>query len=318
MSRTPSAAPPEPSHGEGHAEGDAKADSRALERAAEASGESVSTSPRALPELSRVERREVTRRTAISAVVVHETVREEGERELRRPPLALAWSGLAAGLSMGFSMMSQGLLRAYLPNAPWRPIISSLGYSVGFLVVVLGRQQLFTENTLTVILPLLARPRFLTLFRILRLWGIVLVANLLGAFIFATVVAHTPLFPPHVQAALAGVSRDSLRGGFGLTVLRAIFAGWLIALMVWLLPNAENTRLHIIIILTYLVSLGGFSHIIAGAVEVFYLVSLGAITWGDFFVRFMIPTLIGNIVGGVSLVAAINFAQVATEASGAD
>lgn len=312
MSRNPSAAPPEPSHSEDHTE----AESGENERAAEPSG--VSASPLGLPELSRDERREVMRRTAISAVVVHETVREEGERELRRTPPALAWSGLAAGLSMGFSMMSQGLLRAYLPNAPWRPIISSLGYSVGFLIVVLGRQQLFTENTLTVILPLLARPSLRTLFRILRLWGIVLVANLLGAFIFATVVAQTPLFLPHVQSALLGVSRDSLRGGFGLTVLRAVFAGWLIALMVWLLPNAENTRLHIIIILTYLVSLGGFSHIIAGAVEVFYLVSLGAITWGDFFVRFMFPTLIGNIVGGVSLVAAINFAQVATESSGTD
>ena len=256
------------------------------------------------------------RRTAISAVVVHETVREEGERELRRTPPALAWSGLAAGLSMGFSMMSMGLLRAYLPEAPWRPLVTSLGYSVGFLIVVLGRQQLFTENTLTVILPLLAHPNWRTALGVLRVWSIVLVANLLGAFVFATVVAHTPLFPPQVQQALFHVSAESLRGGFGLTVLRAIFAGWLIALMVWLLPNAENTRLHIIIILTYLVSLGGFSHIIAGAVEVLYLVSLGALSWGGFFVRFLLPTLAGNIIGGASLVAAINFAQVATESSG--
>jgi formate/nitrite transporter FocA (FNT family) len=270
----------------------------------------------ALPTLNAGERKQVERRVAISAFIVHETVREEGERELVRAPAALAWSGLAAGLSMGFSLLGQGLLRAYLPAAPWRPLVASLGYSVGFVIVVLGRQQLFTENTLTAILPLLAHPNLRTFGRVARLWALVLVANLLGALIFATVVAHTSLFPPFVQAALAGVARDSLRGGFGLTVLRGIFAGWLIALMVWLLPAAENARLHIIVLLTYLVSLGGFAHIIAGAVEALYLVNIGTISWGTFFFGFTLPTLIGNSIGGVSLVAALNFAQVAAESSG--
>jgi formate/nitrite transporter FocA (FNT family) len=268
-----------------------------------------------LPDLTKLERREVQRRAAPSALVVHEVVREAGESELNRRPTALAFSGLAAGLSMGFSLVGMGLLTAYLPNALWRPLVASLGYSIGFLIVVLGRQQLFTENTLTVILPLLAHPNRRTWVRVGRLWGIVLITNLLGAFIFATVVAHTPLVPPQVQRALTLVSRESLRGDFGLTVLRAVFAGWLIALMVWLLPGAHETRLHIIIILTYLVSLGGFSHIIAGSVDTLYLVSQGILTWEGFFVRFLVPTLIGNCIGGVSLVAALNFAQVATQAS---
>ena len=128
--------------------------------------------------ISPFERREVEERTNISAVVVHETVREEGERELRRPPSALAWSGLAAGLSMGFSLVAEGLLHAYLPRASWTPLIDNLGYSTGFLIVILGRQQLFTENTLTVILPLLAHPSWSTLWRVARLWAIVLAANL--------------------------------------------------------------------------------------------------------------------------------------------
>ncbi|GAC1457233.1 MAG: formate/nitrite transporter family protein [Ktedonobacterales bacterium] len=266
-----------------------------------------------LPKLSAADRKEVEHRASLSTIMVHEIIREEGERELERPAAAVAWSGLAAGLSMGFSMIGMGLLRAYLPAAPWRPAVASLGYSLGFLIVILGRQQLFTENTLTPILPLLTHPDWRTLWRVGRLWSIVLLANVLGAFIFATIVAHTDLFDTHIQHAFMGLALDSLRGGFGLTLLRAVFAGWLIALMIWLLPAAETAKVHIIIILTYLVALGGFAHIIAGSVEVLYLVSTGAATWQTFLGGFFLPTLLGNIIGGVSLVAALSFAQVAAE-----
>ncbi len=264
-----------------------------------------------VPALSNAERREVARRTNISAVVLHESVREAGERELRRKPAALAWSGLAAGLSMGFSLVAPGLLHAYLPATFWRPLIDNLGYSVGFVIVVLGRQQLFTENTLTVILPLLAHPNRGTFLRVARLWGIVLLANLVGALIFATIIAHTSLFSVPIKQAFSEVADHSLRGGFGLTILRGIFAGWLIALMVWLIPAVQASRLHIIILLTYLVSLGGFAHIIAGSVDVLYLVNTGSVSWLTYLFGFMLPTLIGNSIGGGSLVAALNYAQVA-------
>lgn len=274
------------------------------------------TGPGALPELGQEERKQVAERAAISAAVVHETVREEGERELGRHPAALAWSSLAAGLSMGFSLVGQGLIRAALPNAPWHAVLDSFGYALGFLIVVLGRQQLFTENTLTVILPLFAHPTMRTILRVLRLWSIVLIGNLLGAFIFATVVAHTPLFSGAERHAFLTLGQESLRGSFGLVVLRAIFAGWLIALMVWLLPAADATKLQIIIILTYFVALGGFAHIIAGSVDTLYGVSIGAISWPAYLGGFLAPTLIGNIIGGVSLVAFLNYAQVAAETTG--
>lgn len=275
------------------------------------SGEESSSTT--VPTLSSAERKEVARRTNVSAIVLHESVREAGERELRRSPSALAWSALAAGLSMGFSLVAQGLLHAYLPAAPWRPLIDNLGYSVGFLIVILGRQQLFTENTLTVILPLLAHPNKATLLRVVRLWAIVFGANLVGALAFSAIIAHTTLFPPPILQAFSEVARHSLRGDFGLTVLRGIFAGWLIALMVWLLPASQSTRLHIIILITYLVALGGLAHIIAGSVDVLYLVNTGAVSWLTYLFGFMLPTLLGNIIGGVSLVGALNYAQVATK-----
>src|SRR5579864_2814438 len=132
----------------------------------------------AMPEISpaitkKIEEKQVQERVAIGAHVVHETIRREGEEELKRPSSALAWSGLAAGLSMGFSLVAEGLLAAGLPHAPWATLISKLGYSVGFLIVVLGRQQLYTETTLTVVLPLLSRRNLSTAISVLRLWTIV-------------------------------------------------------------------------------------------------------------------------------------------------
>ncbi len=273
-------------------------------------GPAVANSDIVAPELKREEVREVKRRTAIRAHVVHEAVRAEGEEELLRAPAALAWSGLAAGLSMGFSLVAQGLLQAHLPDTSWRPIVAKLGYSIGFLIVILGRQQLFTENTLTAILPLLSRRDRDTFVRVARLWGIVLAANLAGTVIFAVVAAKTDVFQPNVKEAFAEIGRHSLQGGFGTMVLRGIFGGWLIALLVWLLPGAETARVSIIIILTFLIGFGGFAHIVVGSTEVFYLVAIGAASGANYIVRFLVPALIGNVIGGVTLVAALNHAQV--------
>lgn len=256
------------------------------------------------------EQQESKERQAPNALIVHEAIRREGEEELRRPPAALAWSGLAAGLSMGFSLAAEGLLRAHLPDAPWRPLASKLGYSVGFLIVILGRQQLFTENTLTPILPLLTRRDLATFLRVLRLWIIVLFANLVGTFIFAWVVSSTAVFTPEVKEAFAAIGHEALVGSFLTVFLRGIFAGWLIALMVWLLPVAESARVGVIVIITFLVGIGGLAHSIAGSVETLFLVSRGEATWGNYGGDFLLPTLLGNIIGGVALVAVLNYAQV--------
>jgi formate-nitrite transporter family protein len=255
------------------------------------------------------EQKRVEERVAIGPRIVYEAIRLEGEEELRRPAAALAWSGLAAGLSMGFSFVAEGLLQAYLPNQAWRPLISKAGYAVGFLIVVLGRQQLFTESTLTAVLPFLLRKNVDSLMRLLRLWGIVLPANLAGTFLFAFCVAHVGLFDAHVQKCLGEIGGNHLGIPVGIVFVRAIFAGWLIALMVWLLPGAEQSRVSVIIIITYLIGLGAFSHVIAGSTTVFYLVAARAISMGTYLTAFFVPTLLGNIVGGVSLVAALGHGQ---------
>ena len=259
---------------------------------------------------ARIEEKQVEERIAITAHVVYETIRREGDEELHRPAAALAWSALAAGLAMGFSFIAEALLASFLPNQPWRQLISRLGYSVGFLIVVLGRQQLFTENTLTAVLPLLLQKEWKVLVRVARLWSVVLCANLVGTFLFALCIAHVAIFDSLVRQSLVDIGVSHLGSSFWVVFVRAIFAGWLIALMVWLLPAAESARVSVIIIVTYLITLGGFNHIIAGSTTMFYLVLMKSISWGTYFTNFFFPTLFGNILGGVSLVAALGHAQV--------
>jgi len=258
----------------------------------------------------RKEEEQAEERATIPASVVYQAILKEGESELDRSTSALAWSGLAAGLSMGFSLVTEGLLRHALPDAPWRPLIVKLGYSIGFLIVILGRQQLFTENTLTPILPLMKNSSAKVLGNVARLWAVVLVTNLIGAAIFAIVIARTPVFEESIRQSFLEIGKEALSPGWGTILLRGIFAGWLIALMVWLLPVAEVARFWVIILITYVVGLAHFSHIIAGSVEAFYVAAAGEVSSWHCVVRFVLPTLIGNIVGGVSLVAALNHAQV--------
>jgi formate/nitrite transporter FocA (FNT family) len=257
-----------------------------------------------------LEENEAEERSSPSGKIVYKAILKEGEEELKRSSSALFWSGLAAGLSMGFSMVAEGLLTAGLPDERWRPLVAKFGYSAGFLIVILGRQQLFTENTLTPILPLLVRKPHATLPNVLRLWGVVFVANLVGALLFALVIGLTNVFDAETRHAFAEMGSKAVEPGFATVLLRGVFAGWLIALMVWLLPFAESARVWVIILLTYLIGIGHLSHVIAGAAEVFTVAAMGQISWSSALLQFILPALIGNIIGGVVLVAMLNHAQV--------
>ncbi|WP_082988217.1 formate/nitrite transporter family protein [Bordetella bronchialis] len=265
------------------------------------------------PHLSEDERTQAADHSTPHALVIHEVVREDGEAALRRPASALAWSGLAAGLSMGFSFLVQSVLSAALPETGWRHLVAGLGYCVGFVIVILGRQQLFTESTLTVVLPVLTHRNGRTLIPALRLWTVVLGANVVGTIAFAALLRVPGVFQPDVVQALAEHAMEPMSGDFRSTVLRALFAGWLIALMVWILPSARSARLLTILLISYVVAISHLSHIIAGSAEAAYAVMSDRASVHDFLVRFFLPTLLGNIVGGVSLVAMVNHAAVAAE-----
>lgn len=245
--------------------------------------------------------------------VIYEVVRRQGDEEMERPAVSLCWSGLAGGLSMSFSLLAEAMLRSRLPDAPWRPLIVSFGYSVGFLMTVLARQQLFTESTITVVLPVLAELTGRNLMRLARLWAIVLVANLVGTLFAALFCYFSPVLPDGLLASMLDIGRELLPLSWPEMLLRAISAGFLIAAMVWMLPSSEHAQFYVITLMTYLIGIGGFTHIVAGSMEAYLLVFAGDWAWWRMLLDFMLPVLIGNIVGGTALFAVISYAQVMKE-----
>ena len=262
------------------------------------------------------ERTQAEEHSSIRALVIHEVLREEGEEELKRPASALAWSGLAAGMSMGFSFLGLALMRSALPERPWTRLVDSLGYTIGFLVVILGRQALFTESTLTAVLPVLVRRDRDTLFSALKFWSVVLSCNLIGTFIFAGLISIPGTFSPEIHSSLVAISTEAITGDFWPTVIKAVLAGWMIALMVWLLPSALTAKMFVIMLLTYIVGIGRFSHIIAGSVDSAFAVFSGHASIRAYFFNFLFPTLLGNTIGGVAMVALLNHAPLAVELTG--
>lgn len=263
---------------------------------------------------NRQEAERIAARSTPRTPVIYETVRNHGEEEMARPAVSLWWSGVAAGLSIAFSLLAEAVLRLHLPETPWRPLVTSLGYPVGFLIVVLGRQQLFTENTITAVLPAMAEPTLANLGGLARLWGIVFLANMTGTALAAAFCAFAPALSPAQLGAMLEISRHSLAHGWLEMFFLGIPAGFLIAAMVWLLPSAgESIQFYVVGLMTYLVGVGGFAHIVAGSVEAFLLLWRGELAIGALLGGFTLPVLLGNILGGTVLFALISYAQVMSE-----
>jgi formate/nitrite transporter FocA (FNT family) len=259
-------------------------------------------------EESGTEEKQVQEAQSLDAKTTYEVIRREGKKELERSTDALFWSGLAAGLSMGFSFLAEGLLRSHLPDAPWRLLVAKLGYTVGFVIVILGSQQLFTENTLTPMVPLLHEKKRETLNNVLRLWGVVFVANMIGALLYGLALGRLDVVEPETHRALSELAQETMKSSFWVTLLHGVYAGWLIALLVWMLPEAD-VKILVIVLMTWLVGVGGFAHVVAGASEVFYATWRGEATWAQAVLGFILPALVGNMLGGITLVAALNHAQ---------
>jgi formate/nitrite transporter FocA (FNT family) len=245
--------------------------------------------------------------------VIYEIVRRLGEEEMARPITSLWWSGLAAGLSMSFSLLAQAILEHHIPQSDWKPLVTSLGYSIGFVMVVLSRQQLFTETTITVVLPVMAAWSIANLWRACRMWAVVLLANLAGTLFAAAFCSFTPVLSPDLRADMLHVSQHILTPTWLEMLFRAIAAGYLIAAMVWLIPSSESGQFNVVVMMTYLISAGGFMHIVAGSMEAYMLVLNGSMGAWAMLTGFMLPVLFGNILGGTALFALIAYAQVMKE-----
>ncbi len=250
-----------------------------------------------------------------TAAAVHEVIRRQGDKEMARDGRALFWSAIAGGITMATSYMARGLLHANLPDTDIAFLVESMGYTLGFIFVICAGQQLFTENTVTPVLPVMSDPTRRNVWRVLRLWGIVLAGNTLGGAIAAAVLAFLPVFDSETSTAFVEIGRHLLGKPAPEMFAGGIMSGWLIATLVWAMAAAERARLPLIFLATWLVSIGDFPHVIAGTSEVLYLVFLGQAGLGAAVVEFWLPTLVGNVIGGTFIFALTAHAQVRADVS---
>lgn len=255
--------------------------------------------------------------TRLTATEIHENIREPAEKEIERPAAALLLSALASGLAIGFSFLAAAFA-SQLAADHYKTAAAAAAYPLGFIFVIMARSELFTENTLVPVVPFLERRDRETFRKLLRLWALLLLGNLVGAVIFAWTLARTPMVEPALHDALRHLASEATSGGFGPVLYGGVYAGWLIALLAWLLASTRYTgaQLAFIWLCTAPIHALGFKHSIAGSVEAFYLAAGGRASWGDMLVNFVVPSVLGNAIGGVLLVALLNYGQVAAEREG--
>ena len=245
---------------------------------------------------------------------VHATVSQEGIDQMDRPASSLFFSAVAAGMAVSLSVLCTAILHVVLPDTDWREAVERIGYTVGFLAVILGGMQLFTETTLTAVLPVMRAPSKTSIWQMLRLWSIVFLGNMVGTLMAASCVALGRLQEDVYLEAIITISlRFAEKTPF--EALRyAIPAGFIIALVVWILPRAKSAGVLVILILTYMISAGDFAHVVAGSTEVWILLLSGKLTVLAA-VGLIGPALVGNIIGGTGLFALLIHAQHRAELS---
>jgi formate-nitrite transporter family protein len=263
--------------------------------------------------MSEDDKQAVSDQSSGSSKVVHEVVRLQGDEELGRPVQSLLFSGFAAGVAISASLLTEAFLRMRLPRAEWTELVVALGYTVGFVIVILGKLQLFTESTVTAVLPLATHPTFRNLGRLFRLWTIVFVANMAGTFLVALLVAKQIIVGTDQLAAAVEISKTILRRGTEATLLTAMPAGFLIASIAWILPTARGSAMWVIMLITYVIALGEFSHVVAGSGEAWLLMLVGQTSFAGAVGGFILPSLAGNLVGGTGLFAVLAHGQVRNE-----
>lgn len=249
------------------------------------------------------------------AMAIHEHIRQDGEKEMERDAMALLWSAIAAGLSMGASLLVKGIFHVKLEGIPGSYVLESLGYTFGFIIVIMARQQLFTENTVTAVLPVMQNPTWKNGGLLLRLWSVVLLGNLIGTAIAAWAFEYMPIFDEATRDAFVEIGMEVMKNTPAEMFSNAIISGWLVATMVWMFPAAGSAKIVVIILMTWVIALADTTHIVVGAVEIFYLVFNGNIPWTDFLWPFAIPTLAGNICGGTFIFALLSHAQIRNDMS---
>ncbi|UOM32949.1 formate/nitrite transporter family protein [Acuticoccus sp. I52.16.1] len=269
----------------------------------------------AIDSLSTGEERDAIKRAGPRPQVVYASISARGLEELNRPAISLFGSGVAAGLVLMMSVISEALIMLALPEMEGATLIGDIGYTFGFLIVILGRLQLFTENTITPVLPLLANPKRRAFYRTGRLWLTVFAANLVGVALAAVLLAWGDIVTDVQYGAILEVAGKVAEHTPFETLRYGIIAGFLIAAIVWCLPTAGGGQFFLVFTMTYIIALGDFTHVIAGAGEGILLFLEGQASLGWVVFGLIVPAFVGNVLGGTVLFATLAYVQVMEEIS---
>jgi formate-nitrite transporter family protein len=240
---------------------------------------------------------------------IYEQVSRNARHELDRSLIGLSVSGLAGGITMGLTALSTSIVIAQLGEGPSAKFIADLLYPIGFIAVILGRAQLFTENTLYPVALMLAERRHG--WKTLRLWAIVLPSNILGAFLFALLAVRTGALRPEVVAAMTRTGVQAAAVTTSHIFWSGVIGGWIIALVAWLVSGSHSITGSVMLIglLTFVVGLGGFAHCIATSGEIIAAILDHQLPISHYF-AWLAPATLGNICGGVLLVTLLEYGQV--------
>jgi formate-nitrite transporter family protein len=247
--------------------------------------------------------------------ILEQHVRQANE-ELERPAIALLLSGVSAGLDLGFGPFLMAVMVTLtakeLPHSVSQ-IVVNLAYSMGFVFVVVGRSALFTEQTTSAVLPVLSGRA--SVGQLLRLWGLVLVANVTGGAVIAAVTSQVaPRMGVVDVDAFHEIAARVLDHPWWVSLLGGIAAGWLMGLLAWLVMASRETisQILIVVMTTFIIGIAGFQHSIAGTIEVLNAVFSGAGPTLEDFGNFLLWSVLGNAIGGSTFVALLKFGHVRT------
>jgi formate/nitrite transporter FocA (FNT family) len=239
---------------------------------------------------------------------------ELGKEELSRPTQGLALSGLSAGLDIGFGPLFMTALisvGAAVWSEPTLRIVTGIGYSIGFVFVVLSGTELFTEHTTLAVLPVLNGEATVT--DLARLWGVVYGTNLVGGAIFAAgMVRFGPAYGIIDPTAFRLLAEPLLTHSAMATFFAAVLAGWLMALLSWMVTSVKGSgaRIALVVAVTTVIGFAHLPHSIAGNVEVLAgLLASPTITVGDY-LRFLLLATAGNVLGGTVFVSLLKYGYI--------
>jgi len=253
-----------------------------------------------------------------SAEEIYQQVAKSAKQELKRSTVSLAISGLTGGIFMGLSALGVGIALAHLGSGATAFVVSRMFYPLGFIVVILGRSQLFTENTLYPVALVLTEKK--EIWNTLRLWATVLPSNVAGAFLFACLAGLTHAMAPEIVQAIAGLGLAAVHEPAATIFWSGVVGGWIIATAAWLVSGSHSITGSVMIIwaLTFVVGLGNFAHCIATSGEILTAVLTHQLPWAAY-PEWLGPAVAGNICGGVIMVTLLEYGQaILSKDNGAD